>query len=210
MVECSRVENVYLRPVDSCPDITDAEIDAADPGQHPGFIGRIEAAVVIYDDVVGGEEVRIAYVDVVVGIEAEHALQALAEVVFLHKAPGSVIAGDQQVDEFAMKPAPAREGIATLLNLSCEPLVVYRAQVDGPDSVALVVIQQRLEVRRVGDIHGRQRRNLPRRVARNGVLEISIEGVGDFVVVRALPFMRCSVTIERCADEGVGGVEECP
>lgn len=71
VVECTGIENADLCPIDSSPDIANAEIDLADSGQHPGFVGRIKPAVMIYDDIVGGEEVRVANVDVAVGPEAE-------------------------------------------------------------------------------------------------------------------------------------------
>ncbi|WP_292097979.1 hypothetical protein, partial [Mesorhizobium sp.] len=109
VVECTGIENADLCPIDSSPDIANAEIDLADSGQHPGFVGRIKPAVMIYDDIVGGEEVRVANVDVAVGPEAERTLQALAKIVLFHEAPGPVVAGDEAVDEFGMEAIPACE-----------------------------------------------------------------------------------------------------
>ncbi|CDX11817.1 hypothetical protein MPL3356_110179 [Mesorhizobium plurifarium] len=210
VVECRRIEKVDLRPVDASSDVANAEIDAADPGQHPGFVGRIETAIVIYHDIVGGEEVRVAYVDVVVGIEPQHTLQALAEVVLFHEAPGPMVAGDEEVDELGMETIPAREDVVALLNLAREPLMVHRAQINGPDSIALVIVQQRVEIRRVGDIYRGQGRNLPFRIAGNGRLEISKENIGDRTAVGPLTLMRRAVSVQRRTDGCVIRIQESP
>jgi hypothetical protein len=145
VVERSGVESLNLSLIDPCRDVANAEVDAANLGQHPRFVCRVEPPVVVYDDIVGSEEIRVPYIDVVIGIESKDALQALSEIVFFQEAPGLVIAGDQQIDEFGVEVVPPRDDVVALPKLPGESLVIYRMQVDGARSGKLALRIQYLD-----------------------------------------------------------------